>query len=199
MQAPTTLDPCLPASLVPIPETTVAPTTTEAPTTTVAPASSDDSEGSLRWVVLGLVAVAGALAAVTVLYWKHTRPGDDLLPIDHTGTASGVNTGQVAALIGVPGAAAAFADDPDPTIVGMPAGVGGGDLPTYESVYGDTPYSGGTTGAAGALLAAGAPAGDEAFEYVEVDEAEVDAADGYEYLEVEVEVDDDDDEVTDTR
>ena len=186
VQAPTTLDPCLPAELL-VPETTASSTTTtEAPTTTTATSSEDASETELRWVVLGLVAVAGALAAVTVLYWKHTRPGPGAgVPVAH-GTAVDVDTSQVAALVGGGGAGStALADDA--TVVGVPSGVVGGELPTYESVYGETPYAGGTLGAAGAVLAAGEPG----YQYVEVDASEVDEADGYEYVEVEVEVDDD--------
>ena len=165
--------------------TTAAPTTatTEAPTTTTtAPVPTENSsEAGLRWVVAGLVSVAGAITALTVLYWRHTRP---LIPVG----AVAPDTGEVNALVGLSAAGAAvpvLAKSPagsDATLVGP---TGGDELPTVESVFGPdaSPLRPGAA-RAGAVLA------EPDYEYVEVDPDEVHEGDGYEYLEVEVELPD---------
>ncbi|MBI2704906.1 MAG: hypothetical protein HYX32_06410 [Actinobacteria bacterium] len=83
----TTAPPTTPTTVAPT-STEAVTTTTTAPTTTTTPvkeaeASSSGGGGRLPLVVGGLLGVGAAIATLTFLFWRHTRPGyDDYYPYD---------------------------------------------------------------------------------------------------------------------
>ncbi len=148
--APTTLPPTT-TTEAPTTTTTAPTTTTSAPVKQAEAASS--STGRLPLVVGGLVGVGTAIAALTFLFWRHTRPEyDDYYPYDDeieeaassddalavsAATEAGVSSskpalvsssvGQEAAVVGAAGASAlsrsAYPPDDQASVVVKPLSV----------------------------------------------------------------------------
>jgi hypothetical protein len=156
--------------------TTTAPTTTEdltttttapATTTTTAPPATEPASatGRLPFVVIGLLLVGAAIAVMTFLFWRHTRPLYDDFD-DDTGAAPLTKLDVVDQGLGT----SAYPPDGEPTVVvkpkapvpdgGLPAGgdgtAVGPDLPTRAADGAGAGVGLGLAGAAGAAALGGA-------------------------------------------
>jgi hypothetical protein len=106
-----------------------------------APVTGSSTTAMLRWVIVGLVAVAVALLALTAGYWRHTRPARPAgrasggagtgRPSDGRGADDGGGAGGPggAAVAGGPGEARASGAVPGRPDGGGP-GAGAGGVPT---------------------------------------------------------------------
>lgn len=140
----TTAVPTTPSTVPTSTEPPTTPTTAATTTTSVAPVKEADpvpaSGGRLPLVVGGLLGVGVAIAALTFLFWRHTRPGyDDYYPYDDnfdesldetdnlaavTTVDGGLTVGRAGAAVGVEGtrvlAGSAYPPDDAATVVVKP-------------------------------------------------------------------------------